>query len=77
MTRLDGALLVAFYRVQFRKWFEEAHSRGLIPREGMAMTLATCTTDGFPSARVRNCVVGQCVCVRMCVCVCMSVYGCG
>jgi pyridoxine/pyridoxamine 5'-phosphate oxidase len=38
--------------VQFDAWFSEASKRGLIPREGMPMTLATATADGFPSARV-------------------------
>lgn len=37
---------------QFALWFREASDKGLVPREGVAMTLATCTTDGFPSARI-------------------------
>ena len=35
---------------QFRQWFQEAQQASL--REPNAMTLATCTADGRPSARV-------------------------
>mmetsp|Transcript_1847 Transcript_1847/g.5584 ORF Transcript_1847/g.5584 Transcript_1847/m.5584 type:complete len:213 (-) Transcript_1847:2112-2750(-) len=35
---------------QFAKWFDEAKS--VIPNEPNAMCLATCTADGFPSARM-------------------------
>jgi pyridoxamine 5'-phosphate oxidase len=35
---------------QFQQWFEEAVAAGI--REPNAMTLATCTPDGTPSARV-------------------------
>ncbi len=36
--------------VQFRKWFEEALEKGVM--EPNAMTLATASTDGRPSARI-------------------------
>jgi hypothetical protein len=45
--------------LQFDTWFEEAKAGGHVPAYGMPMTLATCTRDGFPSARV--CVVDCCI----------------
>jgi pyridoxamine 5'-phosphate oxidase len=36
--------------LQFEKWFADAHSAGI--REPNAMTLATATPDGLPSARI-------------------------
>lgn len=36
--------------LQFEKWFADAHSAGI--REPNAMTLATATPDGVPSARI-------------------------
>jgi pyridoxamine 5'-phosphate oxidase len=36
--------------LQFEKWFADAHSAGI--REPNAMTLATATHDGLPSARI-------------------------
>src|SRR3954468_2999064 len=35
---------------QFRLWFQQAQAAGVL--EANAMTLATCTPDGSPSARV-------------------------
>ncbi|WP_020471669.1 pyridoxamine 5'-phosphate oxidase [Zavarzinella formosa] len=35
---------------QFQTWFDQAISAGVV--EPNAMTLATCTPDGFPSARI-------------------------
>jgi hypothetical protein len=52
-----------FVRLQFGAWFSEASAKGLVPREGVAMTLATSTPDGFPSARVRS----GWLCVWLCV----------
>ena len=50
MASLDVADVFADPLEQFRKWFGEAQSAGL--RETNAMTLATATPDGRPSARV-------------------------
>ena len=50
MASLDVADVNPDPLAQFQQWFEEAQ-RGAI-REPNAMTLATCTPDGHPSARV-------------------------
>ena len=39
---------------QFKKWLAEAKALGQVPPEGMAMTLATASSRGLPSARVRK-----------------------
>ncbi len=44
---------------QFRLWFDEATALGKVPAYGMPMTLATCTPDGYPSARVRCFIVND------------------
>jgi len=50
MAALDVADVHADPLQQFRQWFLEAQQASL--REPNAMTLATCTADGRPSARV-------------------------
>ena len=50
MAALDVADVHADPLQQFRQWFHEAQQASL--REPNAMTLATCTADGRPSARV-------------------------
>jgi pyridoxamine 5'-phosphate oxidase len=47
---LDEATLHPNAIVQFEKWFADAHSAGI--REPNAMTLATATPGGVPSARI-------------------------
>ena len=47
---LDEASLNPNPILQFEKWFADAHSAGI--REPNAMTLATATPDGIPSARI-------------------------
>ena len=50
MAALDVADVHKDPLQQFRQWFQEAQQASL--REPNAMTLATCTADGRPSARV-------------------------
>ena len=50
MAALDVADVHKDPLQQFRRWFQEAQQASL--REPNAMTLATCTADGRPSARV-------------------------
>lgn len=47
---LDERILHPDPIVQFQRWFDDAKQAGLTQPE--VMTLATATTDGFPSARV-------------------------
>jgi pyridoxamine 5'-phosphate oxidase len=47
---LNEADLAADPIVQFRRWFDQAVAAGI--REPNAMTLATCTPDGVPAARI-------------------------
>ena len=49
-TRLDEREVDPDPMVQFRRWFDDARRAGLL--EPNAMTLATATPDGQPSARV-------------------------
>jgi len=49
-TRLDEHEVDPDPMVQFRRWFDDARRAGLL--EPNAMTLATATPDGQPSARV-------------------------
>jgi pyridoxamine 5'-phosphate oxidase len=49
-TRLDEREVDPDPMVQFRRWFDDARRSGLL--EPNAMTLATATPDGQPSARV-------------------------
>lgn len=50
LARLDESDLEADPMVQFRKWFNEALEKGVM--EPNAMTLATSSPNGIPSARI-------------------------